>query len=188
MKLSTRVQVLRYSVLAGLCVLTLGLFQTQVVRGKYYRGMSENNRIRLIRLEAPRGNIYDRNRVLLATNRPAYNVHVIPEDFDSHFFNTAHPNLTFDRYLEGGEPVQVVNACRNGRLSFQLPVYKLQLKVKIAGGTEEPVPNLETVLIEPDENRLCLVWRASVLCDKKALKVEEVGVELQEMQPAGQVS
>ena len=30
------------------------------------------------------------------------------------------------------------------------------------------------VLIEPDENRLVLVWRAVMQCDKKALRVNEV--------------
>lgn len=63
-------------------LLLLGLFQTQLIKGHTYRKMSENNRIRLIRLEAPRGNLYDRRGTLLATNRPAYHVYVIPEDFN----------------------------------------------------------------------------------------------------------
>ncbi len=68
--------------MGGFFALLFGLFQAQVVRGGYYRKASEQNRIRLIRIEAPRGNIYDRNGILLATNRPSYNVYAIPEDFD----------------------------------------------------------------------------------------------------------
>ena len=82
MKLSSRLKILRYSMFGGLGLLVLALFHTQVIKGATYRRMSENNRIRLIRLEAPRGNIYDRSGMLLATNRPAYHVYVIPEDFN----------------------------------------------------------------------------------------------------------
>lgn len=67
---------------ASFAALSLGLFQTQIIKGGYFRRSSEQNRIRLIRLEAPRGNIFDRNGVLLATSRPAYNVYAIPEDFN----------------------------------------------------------------------------------------------------------
>jgi hypothetical protein len=37
--------------------------------------------------------------------------------------------------------------------------------------------NLETLLIEPEENRFCLTWRASLRCDKKVLKVQEIAIE-----------
>jgi hypothetical protein len=48
--------------------------------------------------------------------------------------------------------------------------------VTIAGATEMPPANLETLVIEPDENRACFTWRASVPCDRKALKVEKIVV------------
>ncbi len=109
----------------------------------------------------------------------------LPEDFDSRFFNAAHPDLIFDGYLKGGEPIQVVGASPKGRLRFRLPVCRLDLKVRVAGNTEELPVNLETVLIEPDAERLCLTWRGAVPCDKKALKVEEVAVGLQALDFAG---
>ncbi len=70
-------------VIYGLALfLVLNLFQTQVIRGGYYRQASERNRIRLIPIQAPRGKIIDRNGLVFATNRPAYHVYAIPEDFD----------------------------------------------------------------------------------------------------------
>jgi hypothetical protein len=48
--------------------------------------------------------------------------------------------------------------------------------VTIAGATEMPPANLETLVIEPDENRACFTWRAAVPCDRKALKVEKIVV------------
>lgn len=106
----------------------------------------------------------------------------LPTDFDPRFFNAAHPDLVFDRFLQGGEPVRVENASRNGPLSFNLPRCQLNIQVKVAGQTQQPPTNLETVLIEPEDNRLSLVWRASVPCDKKVLKVEEIVVDLASMQ------
>lgn len=81
-RFSLRFQIFQGVLLTGLIVLMVGLFQVQVIQGNYHRRISERNRIRLIRLEAPRGNILDRNGLLLATNRSAYHVYVIPEDFD----------------------------------------------------------------------------------------------------------
>src|SRR3989338_3227698 len=82
LKLPTRVQVLQLTIAGGLVCLMFGLFQTQVIRGGYYRRIGEQNRIRIIRLEAPRGDIFDRAGRLLATSRSAYNVYAIPEDFN----------------------------------------------------------------------------------------------------------
>jgi len=62
--------------------LALALFNAQVVRGRHYKKLSEKNRIRLIRVEAPRGEILDRNGRPLAATRPALDVLIVPEDFD----------------------------------------------------------------------------------------------------------
>lgn len=75
-----RLNVLKGGVFVGLLFLTGGLFQAQVLKGGYYRNLSEENRIRLIPLEAPRGNVYDRGGRALATNRPAYQLVATPED------------------------------------------------------------------------------------------------------------
>lgn len=102
----------------------------------------------------------------------------LPKDFNPRFFNTAHPDLVLDRYLTGGERVEAVNVTPHGVLNFRLPVCELQATVRVAGREEKPVLNLETVLIEPDDALLSMVWRGAVPCDKRVLKVEEILVEL----------
>jgi hypothetical protein len=102
----------------------------------------------------------------------------LPKDFNPKFFNAAHPDLVCDRYLTGGERIQAVNVTPEGVLNFRLPVCELRPSVRVAGREETPALNLETVLIEPDERRLSLVWRAAVPCDKHPLKVESIVVEL----------
>jgi hypothetical protein len=102
----------------------------------------------------------------------------LPKDFDQRFLNAASSELTFDRYLKGGEPVSVIGASREGQLRFNLPQCNLSADVKIAARKEQPPLNLETVLIEPDNNRVSLTWRGEVPCDKQALKVEEIALHL----------
>jgi len=73
----------------GICtVLTLVLFSIiilrlwylQIVKGDYFRNLSENNRIRSVYVQAPRGMIYDRNGEILVANRPAFNIDLVTED------------------------------------------------------------------------------------------------------------
>lgn len=75
-----RLNLLKGGAFLGLLLLSAGLFDTQVLKAGYYRNLSENNRIRLIPLEAPRGRVLDRAGRLLATNRPAYHLVATPED------------------------------------------------------------------------------------------------------------
>ena len=56
------------------------LWQLQVTEGDYHRTLSENNRVRLKRVSATRGLIYDRTGQLLVENRPSFDVVMVPED------------------------------------------------------------------------------------------------------------
>ena len=58
----------------------LRLYRLQVGEGDTWRSLSENNRIRLQRITATRGLIYDRNGEPLVDNRPSFDVVIVPED------------------------------------------------------------------------------------------------------------
>ena len=51
-----------------LIILFLRLFQLTIVKGNYYRNLSEQNRIKEINIEAPRGEIIDRKGFIIAQN------------------------------------------------------------------------------------------------------------------------
>lgn len=61
-------------------VLFVRLFFLQVIKGEEYRRLSENNSIRLQRIEPFRGIILDRNGSMLVDNRPSYDLSIIPRD------------------------------------------------------------------------------------------------------------
>ncbi len=76
--LGNRYRVLTF-VIAFLFAFLVGrLWQLQVVRSESYEQLAEGNRIRSIPIRAPRGAIYDRDGRLLATNRLAFTVSVVP--------------------------------------------------------------------------------------------------------------
>lgn len=61
-------------------VLVSRLFYLQIIEGREYRRLSENNCIRLQRIEPQRGMILDRNGVLLVDNHPSFDLVVTPKD------------------------------------------------------------------------------------------------------------
>ena len=74
---------IKFIALAVICVflfLTLALYKIQVIQGDWFKELARNNRVRKLLIPAPRGNIYDRKGVILADNRPSFDVEVIIED------------------------------------------------------------------------------------------------------------
>jgi hypothetical protein len=106
----------------------------------------------------------------------------LPGDFNPRFFSAAHPDLIFDRFLQGGEPVRMINLSSRGPIQFQLPRCQFSVAVQVNGRNEALSVHCETVLFEPDENRLSMVWRGAYPCDKKALKIEEVSFAVDQLE------
>lgn len=63
-------------------LLLTGLFYTQIIRFGYYSRLSKNNSIRIIPIDGPRGNIYDRNGTPLVTNRLSFDAAIIYRELD----------------------------------------------------------------------------------------------------------
>ncbi len=70
-------------------VFLVRLFQLQILEGADLRQRSQQNSVRTLVLEAPRGAILDRDGRVLAANRPAYRVQVIPNELRT-------PGRTYD--------------------------------------------------------------------------------------------
>lgn len=102
----------------------------------------------------------------------------LPTDYSSRFVNAAHPELVCDGFLQGGEAVAITNMHPDGDLRFNLPYIKLAARIDMGGETQAPPFNLETVILEPNQLRASLVWKAKVRCDKKALRIRQVRIAL----------
>src|SRR5919109_3202729 len=78
--LAVRVSILGGIAIAIFSVLFLRLWYVQVLSGDKYREQANDNRIREIRVQAPRGDILDRNGKVLVANRTELAVQVTPQD------------------------------------------------------------------------------------------------------------
>ncbi|MFP2962242.1 DUF2169 domain-containing protein [Myxococcus sp. 1LA] len=111
-----------------------------------------------------------------------YRAPFLPEDFDVRFFHVASADLIAPTHLKGGEPVRLVHLLPEGECRFSLPLCVPDIQAHIASQVETPRPHLETVLIEPEERRVWMLWRATAPCDKKVLQVRRVTVGLKTLQ------
>jgi hypothetical protein len=90
---------------------------------------------------------------------------LLPFDFDRRYFNGASQGLTAPHYLKGDEVVTVVNVSPNGKTEFRLPgTAAPRVRVELRGHHEEVLQtNLDTVVVNLEENLLLLIWRAHLV-------------------------
>jgi penicillin-binding protein 2 len=79
-QLAFRVAILAFLALAVFAVLFLRLWALQVLSGDKYLAVANDNRVRTLRLEAPRGPILDRNSNVLVENVPGTRLELWPAD------------------------------------------------------------------------------------------------------------
>jgi hypothetical protein len=89
---------------------------------------------------------------------------LLPKDFDRRFFNAAAPGLTARGYLKGDETVGLVSVTPSGRASFKLPGGPLpQVQVELSFRADvSRQAQLDTVVIDADQQVVSLLWRAEV--------------------------
>lgn len=116
-----RLLVLFFIVLGFLAVIVGRLWYLQLIKGEYYAGLSDGNRMRQLRLMPSRGEIVDRNGVVLVRSKPSFTVSIVPDGFQE-IDDTSRSLLCdlldldedeFEEALEKGrgfpyEPVRVV--------------------------------------------------------------------------------
>jgi penicillin-binding protein 2 len=79
---SEKILIITYTVIVAFLLLVMRLWQLQILQGSEYRKLSEDNRLRIISIPAPRGIIFDRNGIQLVKNSPYYYASLIPDEFD----------------------------------------------------------------------------------------------------------
>jgi len=85
---------------------------------------------------------------------------LLPEDFNRKYFNSAHPDLISQEFFKGGEPIELINLTPNGRSQFTLPEIELLITVKMKHSEViQQKLNMDTILINTDENIVMITWR-----------------------------
>jgi hypothetical protein len=99
-----------------------------------------------------------------------------PIDFDERHNQVAAPGLVSSSYFRGGEPVSLVGLCEDGPLEFALPKLAFYAGSETASGSQEYRPALDTVLLEPNERRFEMTWRALIPAPKQARELKAITI------------
>lgn len=76
-----RFRTLAVIVVAVIMVLLLRLAWMQILQGTQYKKIADENRIRQVSAQAPRGTIYDRNGAVVVASRPSFAISIIPIEY-----------------------------------------------------------------------------------------------------------
>ncbi|MDR5744598.1 DUF2169 domain-containing protein [Caballeronia sp. LZ029] len=98
------------------------------------------------------------------------------EDFDQRYHNCAPADQQADRFLIGGERVELSNLTADGQLAFALPRIHPTFKTHFGADVVTHRAQLATVVIEPDARRLILVWQTSVVGNGRIDQLDETVV------------
>jgi len=79
-ELKRRIFIAAVIVIGAFFILAVRFWYLQVKEATYYRELSQNNSVRLIKAVAPRGIVYDAEGLKIAENRPGFDLYVVPED------------------------------------------------------------------------------------------------------------
>ena len=90
---------------------------------------------------------------------------LLAKDFDRRHMNAGSPGLIAPGYLRGDEAVTAVGVTPEGTLNFSLPgVLPPAVRVTLVDGADKELAlALDTVIIEPDDRRVMLLWRGNLV-------------------------
>jgi hypothetical protein len=100
----------------------------------------------------------------------------LPSDFDEQYYQSAPLDQQIP-YPAGGEQIVLLNLTPSGRVEFALPAFDAPIHFfKADGEREDASLVLDTINIEPDHQRLSLVWRATRTLKKNLFEIRQTMV------------
>lgn len=101
----------------------------------------------------------------------------LPLDFDPRHHLAASSGLSSSRRFVGGEPIHASHV-RPGGLAFHCttPTTALDVKVLVRGEDRVERAALDTVVVEPDAERILCTWRATFSVPRELLYVDRVKI------------
>ena len=134
-------------------VLTLQAGYLQIIKGKYYAGISENNYKRTIAIKSPRGIIYDRNNKQIVFNVPIFDLVIVPYDFlkDKDNIKEKTKELSSIIKIEEDDLMEKIND--SDRFSHQSFLILENIEKDEALILEEKIKNIDGVKLEKNAIR-----------------------------------
>lgn len=98
----------------------------------------------------------------------------LPQDFDEQYYQSAPLDQQLTRPV-GEQSVTLLNLTPGGRAEFVLPHFDAPVHVFLRNGERQDITaQLDTLIIEPDAERLTMAWRVAMPLKKSLLDVAQV--------------
>jgi len=95
----------------------------------------------------------------------------LPDDFDERYYQAAPIDQQME-YPRGGEEVELLNLTPDGQLRFRLPSLDLPVEfIRDGSASVSAAACVDTIWLEPDQNRFSLTWRASIPLRRNVFEV-----------------
>jgi hypothetical protein len=98
----------------------------------------------------------------------------LPADFDEQYYHAAPLDQQLPKPV-GEQRVTLVNLTPDGRREFVLPHFEAPIHVfPIKGDREDLIAQADTILIEPDEQRVTMTWRVARPLKRNMMEIDQV--------------
>ncbi len=102
----------------------------------------------------------------------------LPADFDERYFQSAPADQWLPE-LRGGETIRCLGVRADGPWQMTVPAVEVPLIFSFKDRDELIQPKLDTVVLEPDEKRMIVMWRGAARFGRKFTALREVRVGAQ---------
>lgn len=98
----------------------------------------------------------------------------LPENFDERFYQCS-PQEQQIPYIQGGEEVTLKGLTRNGESTFKLPKLDVAMEViRSNGDREKLIAVIDTLILEPDEERFSMVYKAKIKLKRSIHEIDTI--------------
>ena len=110
---------------------------------------------------------------------------LVPADFQDAYFRCAPADQQIDGFLRGGEEVVLHNLTSTGLLRFRLPRVSLGFRTRFGRRAIHHRGQLHTIIIEPEERRLSMVWQSALPCHHTLYELKDTLIVEKQRVPLG---
>jgi hypothetical protein len=97
----------------------------------------------------------------------------LPLDFDLQYFQAAPDNQQYPE-LVGGEEIRCLNLTPEGDWGFRLPTLGFAIAFALRERVQVVTPKIDTLILEPDQGRFIVLWRASTPVGRKIHDFQQI--------------
>lgn len=98
---------------------------------------------------------------------------LLPHDFDMRFNQSVMPDQWISRRPKGGEVIGIKGMTPDGVFQVKLPPCEMNIALHYSDHKDGRMMDLDAVLIEPDEKKIMLTWRAMADIHGDPFRLEE---------------